>query len=91
MFGGNYSWIEGLYISYNLEMKYYYLYLLFGGFDVLGGYNICVVCFKYLDGLYYDVVGYNMFDVKGKDGSFFDDKVIELYGVKFMGSYIFVL
>lgn len=89
LFGGNYSRIEGLYVFYNLDIKYYYLYLLYGGFDVIGGYNICVVCFKKFDGFYYDVEGNLMFDVCGKEGIVFDDCLIEFYGVKFMGSYFF--
>ncbi len=41
------------------------------------------------DGPYYDAAGHNMLDAKGKDGSFFDDKAIEPYGVKLMGGYSF--
>lgn len=42
LLGGNHSRIEGAYISYNPETKYYYLYLSFGGLDTAGGYNMRV-------------------------------------------------
>ncbi|MCY8932046.1 glycoside hydrolase family 43 protein [Bacillus atrophaeus] len=89
LLGGNHSRIEGPYILYNPDTKYYYMYLSFGGLDATGGYNMRVVRSKKPDGPYYDAEGHNMIDVKGKDGTFFDDKSIELYGVKLMGSYSF--
>ncbi|MGK9430944.1 glycoside hydrolase family 43 protein [Bacillus atrophaeus] len=89
LLGGNHSRIEGPYILYNPETKYYYMYLSFGGLDATGGYNMRVVRSKKPDGPYYDAEGHNMIDVKGKDGTFFDDKSIEPYGVKLMGSYSF--
>ncbi|WP_430742582.1 glycoside hydrolase family 43 protein [Bacillus atrophaeus] len=89
LLGGNHSRIEGPYMLYNPETKYYYMYLSFGGLDATGGYNMRVVRSKKPDGPYYDAEGHNMIDVKGKDGTFFDDKSIEPYGVKLMGSYSF--
>ncbi len=89
LLGGNHSRIEGPYISYNPETKYYYLYLSFGGLDTAGGYNMRVARSKNPVGPYYDAAGHNMLDAKGKDGSFFDDKAIEPYGVKLMGGYSF--
>ncbi|MCP1531663.1 glycoside hydrolase family 43 protein [Bacillus velezensis] len=89
LLGGNHSRIEGPYISYNPETKYYYLYLSFGGLDAAGGYHMRVARSKNPDGPYYDAAGHNMLDAKGKDGSFFDDKAIEPYGVKLMGGYSF--
>ncbi|ARW08901.1 glycoside hydrolase family 43 protein [Bacillus atrophaeus] len=89
LLGGNHSRIEGPYILYNPDTKYYYMYLSFGGLDATGGYNMRVVRSKKPDGPYYDAEGHNMIDVKGKDGTFFDDKSIEPYGVKLMGSYSF--
>ncbi|WFE14110.1 glycoside hydrolase family 43 protein [Bacillus atrophaeus] len=89
LLGGNHSRIEGPYILYNPDTKYYYMYLSFGGLDATGGYNMRVVRSKKPDGPYYDAEGHNMIDVKGKDGTFFDDKSIEPYGVKLMGSHSF--
>ncbi|MGW8459188.1 glycoside hydrolase family 43 protein [Bacillus atrophaeus] len=89
LLGGNHSRIEGPYILYNPDTKYYYMYLSFGGLDATGGYNMRVVRSKKPDGPYYDAEGHNMIDVKGKDGTFFEDKSIEPYGVKLMGSYSF--
>ncbi|MGZ9793874.1 glycoside hydrolase family 43 protein [Bacillus atrophaeus] len=89
LLGGNHSRIEGPYILYNPDTKYYYMYLSFGGLDATGGYNMRVVRSKKPDGPYYDAEGHNMIDVKGKDGTFFDDKSIEPYGVKLLGSYSF--
>ncbi|MBY8911934.1 glycoside hydrolase family 43 protein [Bacillus sp. YC2] len=89
LLGGHHSRIEGPYISYNPETKYYYLYLSFGGLDATGGYNIRAARSKNPNGPYYDAAGHNMLDAKGKEGTFFDDKAIEPYGVKLMGSYNF--
>ncbi|ASS73163.1 glycoside hydrolase family 43 protein [Bacillus atrophaeus] len=91
LLGGNHSRIEGPYILYNPDTKYYYMYLSFGGLDATGGYNMRVVRSQKPDGPYYDAEGHNMIDVKGKDGTFFDDKSIEPYGVKLMGSYSFAI
>lgn len=42
LIGGNHARIEGPYIIYSPETKYYYLFLSFGGLDAAGGYNIRV-------------------------------------------------
>ncbi|MED4810998.1 glycoside hydrolase family 43 protein [Bacillus atrophaeus] len=89
LLGGNHSRIEGPYILYNPDTKYYYMYLSFGGLDATGGYNMRVVRSKKPDGPYYDAEGNPMIDVRGKEGTFFDDRSIEPYGVKLMGSYSF--
>ncbi|MCY8826009.1 glycoside hydrolase family 43 protein [Bacillus atrophaeus] len=89
LLGGNHSRIEGPYILYNPDTKYYYLYLSYGGLDATGGYNIRVARSKKPDGPYYDAEGNPMIDVRGKEGTFFDDRSIEPYGVKLMGSYSF--
>ncbi|WP_411983755.1 arabinan endo-1,5-alpha-L-arabinosidase AbnB [Bacillus subtilis] len=89
LLGGNHSRIEGPYVLYNPDTKYYYLYLSYGGLDATGGYNIRVVRSKKPDGPYYDAEGNPMLDVRGKEGTFFDDRSIEPYGVKLMGSYTF--
>ncbi|MGE9754377.1 arabinan endo-1,5-alpha-L-arabinosidase AbnB [Bacillus inaquosorum] len=89
LLGGNHSRIEGPYVLYNPDTQYYYLYLSFGGLDATGGYNIRVARSKKPDGPYYDAEGNPMLDVRGKEGTFFDDPSIEPYGVKLMGSYSF--
>ncbi|AUZ28423.1 endo-alpha-(1-_5)-L-arabinanase [Bacillus subtilis] len=89
LLGGNHSRIEGPYVLYNPDTKYYYLYLSYGGLDATGGYNIRVARSKTPDGPYYDAEGNPMLDVRGKEGTFFDDRSIEPYGVKLMGSYSF--
>ncbi|WP_413325625.1 arabinan endo-1,5-alpha-L-arabinosidase AbnB [Bacillus inaquosorum] len=89
LLGGNHSRIEGPYVLYNPDTKYYYLYLSYGGLDATGGYNIRVARSKKPDGPYYDAEGNPMLDVRGKEGTFFDDRSIEPYGVKLMGSYSF--
>lgn len=89
LLGGNHSRIEGPYVLYNPDTKYYYLYLSYGGLDATGGYNIRVARSKKPDGPYYDAEGNPMLDVRGKEGTFFDDRSIEPYGVKLMGDYTF--
>jgi arabinan endo-1,5-alpha-L-arabinosidase len=89
LMGGNHSRIEGPYIQYVPETEYYYLYTTFGGLDADGGYNMRVVRSKNADGPYVDTEGNEMVDVRGADGSFFDDQSIEPYGAKLMGNHLF--
>ncbi len=90
LLGGNHSRIEGAYILYNKETDYYYMFLSFGGLGSHDGYNIRVIRSKTPDGPYYDAEGQDMIACKGKEGSFFDDRTIEAYGAKLMGSYEFI-
>ncbi|KAA6473062.1 glycoside hydrolase family 43 protein [Bacillus swezeyi] len=89
LIGGNHSRIEGAYILYNPETQYYYMYMSFGGLAADGGYNIRVARSKHPDGPYYDAEGHAMIDVRGKEGTLFDDRSIEPYGVKLMGNFSF--
>jgi len=89
LIGGNHSRIEAPYIQYVPETGYYYLYITFGGLDAVGGYNMRVARSKNPDGPYFDAAGNEMTDVKGAEGTFFDDRSIEPYGVKLMGNYLF--
>jgi arabinan endo-1,5-alpha-L-arabinosidase len=89
LLGGNHSRIEGPFIQYNPETEYYYMYLSFGGLTSDGGYNMRVVRSKNPDGPYYDAQGNEMINVQGKEGTIFDDRSIEPYGVKLMGNYLF--
>ncbi|KAA0966989.1 glycoside hydrolase family 43 protein [Sporosarcina sp. ANT_H38] len=89
LMGGNHSRMEGPYIQYVQETGYYYLYITFGGLGADGGYNMRVVRSKNPDGPYVDAEGNDMTTVRGANGTFFDDKSIEPYGVKLMGNYLF--
>ncbi len=90
LIGGNHSRIEGGYILYHPETRYYYLYLSFGGLDAVGGYNIRVARSRNPDGPYYDAEGNDMINVKADPTKpLFDDESIEPYGVKLMGNYLF--
>ncbi|MBU8786144.1 MULTISPECIES: glycoside hydrolase family 43 protein [Bacillus] len=89
LIGGNHSRIEGAYILYYPETQYYYLYMSFGGLAADGGYNIRVARSKNPDGPYYDAEGHPMINVRGKEGTLFDDRSIEPYGVKLMGNFLF--
>ncbi|WP_304441263.1 glycoside hydrolase family 43 protein [Cellulosilyticum sp. I15G10I2] len=89
LLGGNHSRIEGAYVLYNKQTDYYYMFLSFGGLGAEDGYNIRVVRSRTPDGPYYDAEDKDMIDCKGAEGTFFDDRSIEPYGVKLMGSYAF--
>ena len=90
LLGGNHSRIEGPYIMYNPETKFYYLFLSFGGLDATGGYNIRVARAERPDGPYYDAEGNDMINVKADPNlPLFDDRSIEPYGVKLMGNFLF--
>jgi len=90
LLGGNHSRIEGAYILYNKQTDFYYMFLSFGGLGAQDGYNMRVVRSKTPDGPYYDSEDKDMTLCKGMGGSVFDDKSIEPFGVKLMGSYEFV-
>lgn len=85
--GGNHLRIEGPYVIYNPETEYYYMFLSFGGLDASGGYNIRVCRSKTPDGPFYDYNGTDMMECTGADGTFFDDKAAQQYGMKLMGNY----
>lgn len=90
LLGGNHSRIEGAYVLYSPETDYYYMYLSFGGLDAVGGYNMRVVRSENPDGPYYDSEGNDMINVMADPSlPIFDDKSIEPYGVKIMGSHLF--
>lgn len=85
--GGNHSRIEAPSIRYDEATGYYYLFLSYGGLDASGGYEVRVARSRYPDGPYLDAEGYDMRDVKGAEGTVFDDVSIEPYGVKLMGGH----
>jgi len=88
--GGNHARIEGPYMLYSRETGYYYLFLSFGGLGREEGYNIRVARSRNIEGPFYDVKGNDMTNVKGADGTIFDDKSIEPYGTKLIGGYWFM-
>ncbi len=85
--GGNHLRIEGAFVEYNPETEYYYMFLSFGGLTADGGYNIRVCRSENPDGPFYDVDGTDMIECKGAQGTFFDDKAAQKYGLKLMGNY----
>ena len=90
LIGGNHSRIEGAYIIYSPESAYYYLFLSFGGLEAAGGYNIRIGRSRNPDGPFLDAAGTDLTNVKGPNGSFFDDAAIAPHGVKLMGGYQFL-
>ncbi len=91
LIGGNHSRIEAPAIQYNKDTGYYYMYVSFGGLDTTGGYNMRVSRSVNPDGPYLDAQGNDMANVKSdRSLPLFDDASIEPYGVKMMGSHLFV-
>ena len=90
LIGGNHARIEGPYIIYSPETKYYYLFLSFGGLDAAGGYNIRVGRSRAPNGPYVDAEGYDLTKVAGAPGTVFDDASIAPHGVKLMGNWQFL-
>ncbi|MBM7539922.1 family 43 glycosylhydrolase [Amphibacillus cookii] len=89
LIGGNHSRIEGPYMQYDEQTGFYYLHVTYGGLDASGGYNMRVMRSENPDGPFVDATGQQMNQVKGAEGSFFDDQAIEPYGVKLMGNFLF--
>ncbi|WP_426446409.1 glycoside hydrolase family 43 protein [Paenibacillus sp. S-38] len=90
LLGGNHSRIEGPYIQYSPETDFYYLFLSYGGLDANGGYNIRAARSKSPDGPYVDAQGQDMLEAKADPAKpIFDDRSVEPYGVKLMGSHRF--
>jgi arabinan endo-1,5-alpha-L-arabinosidase len=92
LMGGNHARIEGSYILYSPESKYYYLFVSFGGLDANGGYNIRLARSLNADGPYLDAAGNDMANVKANPAlPLFDDASIAPYGQKLMGNHQFAL
>jgi arabinan endo-1,5-alpha-L-arabinosidase len=90
LIGGNHVRIEGAYIIYSPETSFYYLFLSYGGLAADGGYNIRVARSTSPDGPFLDSAGNDLTNVKGPDGTFFNDAAIAPYGVKLMGNWQFL-
>ncbi|MDR1788617.1 MAG: glycoside hydrolase family 43 protein [Treponema sp.] len=78
----NHVGIEGPFIIYSPESRYYYLFTSFGALHAEGGYNIRVFRSRDAAGPYEDAAHQNVgAEMKAKD--------ITQYGVKLMGGYQF--
>ncbi|HVU33226.1 MAG TPA: family 43 glycosylhydrolase [Opitutaceae bacterium] len=64
LIGGNNARIEGPYIIYSPETRYYYLFFTFGGLDSQGGYNIRCGRSPNPDGPYLDAAGNDLTNVQ---------------------------
>jgi arabinan endo-1,5-alpha-L-arabinosidase len=92
LMGGNHARIEGAYVLYSPESKYYYLFVSFGGLDANGAYNIRVARSLNPDGPYVDAAGTDMATVKANPAlPLFDDASIAPHGQKLMGNHQFAL
>ncbi|HEX8236089.1 MAG TPA: glycoside hydrolase family 43 C-terminal domain-containing protein [Abditibacteriaceae bacterium] len=90
LIGGNHSPIEGGYILYHPQTRFYYMFASFGGLDAASGYNIRVARSTGPDGPYFDAEGNDMADVQSDPRKpLFDNLSIEPYGVKLMGNFLF--
>jgi arabinan endo-1,5-alpha-L-arabinosidase len=81
--GGDHSAIEGGYMLYSPESRYYYLFMSFGGLAANDGYNIRIARSKSPAGPFLDAEGRDMVGARGG----FDS--IAPYGVKLMGGFNF--
>ena len=89
---GNYhSTIEGVFIMYSPETKYYYMFASFGMLQPSGGYNVRVFRSRTPDGDYVDAAGNHAYDCKGIPGQTLAKQYpyIEKYGLKMMGNFEF--
>jgi arabinan endo-1,5-alpha-L-arabinosidase len=92
LIGGNHSRIEGAYVLYSPQSKYYYMFTSFGGLDANGAYNMRVSRSLNPDGPYLDAKGNDMANVKSNPAlPLFDDATIAPYGQKIMGNHQFAL
>ncbi|SFG88185.1 arabinan endo-1,5-alpha-L-arabinosidase [Duganella sp. CF458] len=92
LMGGNHARIEGAYVLYSPDSKYYYLFVSFGGLDANGGYNMRVARSLNPDGPYVDGAGTDMAAVKANPAlPLFDDASIAPHGQKLMGNHQFIL
>jgi beta-xylosidase len=90
LIGGNHARIEGAFMLYSPESRYYYMFLSFGGLAANGGYNIRLGRSRRPDGPFLDAAGNDLTNVAGAPGTLFDDVSIAPYGVKVMGNWQFL-
>ena len=87
LMGGNHARIEGAYVLYSPQSKYYYLFTSFGGLDASGAYQLRLARSLRADGPYLDAKGTDMATVKGASGTLFDDASIAPHGQKLLGNH----
>lgn len=88
LMGGNRSKIEGSYMQYSPQTRYYYLFASFGELSVRGGYNIRVARSKNPDGPFRDPQGNDLTKCQGSGSD--DLAALEPYGAKLIGNYRFL-
>jgi arabinan endo-1,5-alpha-L-arabinosidase len=81
--GGDHAQIEGPYMLYSPESRYYYLFMSFGGLAANDGYNIRVARSKNPTGPFLDAEGRDMVNARGNQAN------IAPFGVKLMGGFNF--
>src|SRR5688572_25491827 len=81
--GGDHAQIEGPYMLYSPESRYYYLFMSFGGLAANDGYNIRVARSRNPTGPFLDAEGRDMVNARG------DQANIAPFGVKLMGGFNF--
>ncbi len=84
LLGGYHQSIEGPYIIYDEETKYYYLFVSYGSLTREGGYQIREFRSENVDGPYVDAAGQTMTMVDASNPEYNKD-----YGLKMMGNYDF--
>ncbi len=81
--GGDHAQIEGGYMLYSPESRYYYLFMSFGGLAANDGYNIRIARSRSPIGPFLDAEGRDMVGARGSQSS------IAPFGVKLMGGFEF--
>jgi len=89
MLGKNHLEIEGPYVMYSPQTKFYYMFLTYGRLDPDGGYNMRVMRSEKPDGPYIDASGFNMSEAKGPDGTIFDRVTAAGHGSVIMRNHQF--
>ncbi|MCC5835457.1 MAG: glycoside hydrolase family 43 protein [Opitutales bacterium] len=87
--GGNHAPMEGPYILYNPDTRFYYLLVSFGTLGPDGGYNIRVARSENPDGPYVDPMGNSMTEFIDKDINGRNWRNSEPYGAKLIGNFLF--
>ena len=92
LMGSYHTPIEGPFMLYSPETKYYYIFVSYGGLNANGGYNIRVARSKNPDGPFVDPAGNDMIECMGLPGQTMNrqNPVIEKYGLKLMGNFQFM-
>lgn len=84
LLGGYHQSIEGPYILYDEQTKYYYLFVSYGSLTREGGYQVRLFRSQKVDGPYVDAEGRTMTMVDAQNPEYNKE-----YGLKMMGNYDF--